>query len=101
MSVSVPVGGELIVRPPRQDELRAVFELVTAADVREFGEPDYAFDEFTVNWNELDLLADSRIATLPDGRLVGWATVEESANHTRLHAEAYVHPDFEGLGVGT
>jgi mycothiol synthase len=101
MSAPVSVGGEPIVRPPRPNELRAVFDLVTASDVREFGEPDYAYDEFAVDWENLDLAADSRVAAVRDGRLVGWATVEESANHTLLHAEAYVHPDFEGIGVGT
>ena len=101
MSTSISGAGKVVVRPPRPEELRVVFDLVTVSDVREFGEPDYAFDEFAVDWEELDLVADSRVATLADDRLVGWATVEESGNHTLLHAEAYVHPDFENIGVGT
>ena len=101
MIATVPSAGALSLRAPKPDDLQAVFDLVTESDVREFGEPDYPFEEFAANWHALDLAADSRVAVRPDGRIVGWATVEDGGRHAKLHGEAYVHPDFEGIGVGS
>jgi mycothiol synthase len=101
MTAAPPFAAGLTIRPPVAADLQAVFDLVTLADTREFGEPDYSSDEFSGDWAELDLANDSRLALLPDGRVVGWATVHDEGHHVLLHAEAYVHPEFEGIGVGT
>ena len=91
----------LTVRPPVAGDLRAVFDLTTASDTREFGEPDYPFEEFAANWQALDLTDDARVAVLPDGRIVGWATLTDRGLHAGLRGSVYVHPDFEGIGVGS
>lgn len=101
MTAVVPTSGRVTVRVPTADDLQAVFELMTEADTREFGEPDCSYDEFVADWNAHDLEADARIAVLGDGRAVGWAEVEDGGRHAKLHAEAWVHPDFEGIGVGS
>jgi mycothiol synthase len=75
--------------------------LVTASDIREFGEPDYGYDEFAEDWKALDLDADSRVAVLGDGRIIGWAMIENDGRHASSDAMAYVHPDFEGIGVSS
>jgi mycothiol synthase len=85
---------------PVADDLQAVFDLVTESDVREFGEPDYGYEEFAADWEALDLAVDSRVAVLGGGRIVGWAVVKDYGHHAKLHADAYVHPDVEGIGIG-
>src|SRR5918998_4841738 len=54
MTSTGPFSGELTVRAPAPDDLQAVFDLVTESDVREFGEPDYPFEEFAANWQATD-----------------------------------------------
>lgn len=89
------------LRAPTNDDLPGVFDLVTASDIREFGEPDYSLEEFSSDWRDIDHANDAQIAVEPGGRIVGYATSRGEGNYTSIDAEAYVHPKREGDGIGT
>jgi len=89
------------LRPPVDDDLPGVFELVSASDIREFGEPDYSLEEFTVDWKGVDLTHNARIAVESRGRIVGYATCSGEGMFSGIDAEGYVHPEREGDGIGT
>lgn len=92
---------EFRLRAADADDLAGVFELVIASDLREFGEPDYTFEEFKGDWDELDIANDSQVAVDRDGRIVGYATCSSSGDHVQVDAEGYVHPELEARGIGT
>lgn len=89
------------LRPPVDDDLPGVFELVSASDIREFGEPDSSLEEFTADWKGVDLARNARIAVEDGGRIVGYATCGGEGMFSGIDTEGYVHPEREGDGIGT
>ncbi len=90
-----------MLRPPVDSDLAGVFELVSASDIREFGEPDYSLEEFTADWKGVDLARNARIAVESGGRIVGYATCNGEGEFSGIDTEGYVHPEREGDGIGT
>ncbi len=88
------------VRRPSMEDLESVFELMTASDIAEFGEPDYSLQELREEWEELDLSKDAWVIAEPGGKLVGYGLVFDRA-HVQVTSEGYVHPDYWGQGIGT
>ncbi len=89
------------LRTPTDADLLGIFDLVTASDIREFGEPDYSLEEFTSDWRDIDHANDAQIAVEPGGRIVGYATSRGEGTYVSIDTEAYVHPEREGDGIGT
>jgi mycothiol synthase len=84
------------VRAPQPDDLKAVFELVSARNLADRGVVDYALDDLRDQWGrpDFDLSADARVVVV-DGQIAGYASV--------IHAggEVSVSPEHEGRGIGT
>ena len=92
---------EYIIRRPVFADLDAVYEVIRASEIEEFGEAEgYAIEELEGDWKELDLGQDAWVAVAPDGALAGYGYVR-NRRHVRLDVEVYVHPVHYGRGIGT
>jgi len=85
------------LRAPRRDEAQAVLDVIVANDVATIGRPDYTLQDVLDDWALPDLHLDADVFVVEDGdgRLVGWADVDERG------ARVAVHPEHEGRGAGT
>jgi GNAT superfamily N-acetyltransferase len=83
-------------RAPAQSDLEAVFAVIVARDIVDFGAPDFTLDDLREEWSQsgLDLNADARVVEEADGRIVAYAIVRRGA------AIVLVAPDREGDGIG-
>jgi mycothiol synthase len=89
------------VRHPVLSDLDAVYALIVASEIEEFGESQgYSVDELEGDWKPLDLGKDAWLAIAPDGALAGYSYVRDR-RHVRLDIEVYVHPAHYGRGIGT
>jgi GNAT superfamily N-acetyltransferase len=89
------------VRHPVPDDAEAVFDLVTASDIHEFGEPQGAtVADIRHEWRIVDPARDAWLVVAPDGELAGYVSLQDRG-HVRLYADGYVHPDHLRRGVGT
>jgi mycothiol synthase len=100
MTADVPTP-LITLRGVTKDDLDRVYELVAASDMREFGEIDMPKEEFAADWEETDHANDLQKAVLPDGQVVGYASCTGEGAFLGIDAEGYVHPDYEGRGIGT
>src|SRR5215213_6161503 len=89
------------VRHPDVADLDAVYAVIVASEIEEFGESQgYTIDELAGDWTQFDLGRDAWVAMSPDGALAGYGYVEDRG-HVRLDVEIYVHPLHYGRGIGT
>jgi mycothiol synthase len=79
------------------DDAPAVFAVLLARDIADVGTPDVTLKDLLDEWrgSDVDLAADARVAQDSDGEVVGYAIVR------RPGAQAIVHPEHEGRGIGT
>jgi mycothiol synthase len=89
----------LTVRRPTPDDLGAVVELGNAFERVFLGAESFTPEEIADEWRQLDLERDAWLVLAPDGRLAGYATLEDRGEE-RFLSDGYVHPDLRGLGVG-
>src|SRR5215210_765776 len=87
----------LAARPPRADDAAEVFELYAASERLVQGEPDVQLDDIVAEWARpsFDLAADA-IVVVEGDRIVA-----EGELFKGRRAEATVHPDARGRGIGT
>jgi mycothiol synthase len=90
---------ELVVRRPALDDLDAVVELGNAFERAFLGAESFSAGEIADEWRQLDLERDAWLIDAADGRLAGYATLEERGDG-RFMSDGYVHPELRGLGVG-
>jgi mycothiol synthase len=84
------------MRAPRQDEARAVTDLVIACDIHELGAPDFELDDLLTDWNMPGFeLAQDAVVVEDDGRLVAY-----SAFIRNDYVDVYVHPEHRNRGLG-
>jgi mycothiol synthase len=69
------------------------------------GDPSVAtsLDELRNDWSlpGFNLETDAWVVTTSDGRVVGYEELYNNYAHASLRGDGYVHPDFEGQGIGT
>src|SRR5689334_16411362 len=96
---TLPAG--FTARAPREDDPPTICALMTSFDIAYNGFVDiYELADIREEWGRLDLAADAWVIEGPDGRMAGYGTLTDEGSG-RLQADAYVHPDFWGRGVGT
>jgi mycothiol synthase len=86
----------MTTRAPREDEARAITELVIACDIDEFGAPDFELDDLLTEWRMpgFDLEKDARV-------VVGGDTLVAYAAFIRNdYVDVYVHPEHRDKGIG-
>lgn len=88
-----------VSRPATHDDVHAIWSLVCATDVEEYGEPDYdesdVVDDFARD--RFDLARDTWLVEAPDGTLVAYATAWDKQPHALVLGELAVHPDAPDL----
>src|SRR5690606_36007660 len=92
-SSSLPSGWS--VRPPTLDDVPAILAVVHASDIAAVGEADFTADEVVeiLTAPNHDSARDSWVAIDGDGRLVGWAYIDNPLASPRDNFDAYVHPE--------
>jgi mycothiol synthase len=84
------------LRPPTPQDDRAVFELLVARDVADFGAPDIVLEDLHDRWRASDLDLERDALIIEDaGRIVAYAVLHGNG------ASVAVHPEHEGRGIGT
>jgi mycothiol synthase len=88
------MGGimSLTFRRPRADDIKAVFELIVASDIAEYGEPDSEFSDLQHEWDRVDLQTQAWVAQDSSERIVGYAVLVPSRGELRF--EVYIDPDY-------
>lgn len=83
-------------RPATPEDLEAVIGLLNAVEEVDLGEAVLEEEDIATDWasGDVDLPSDTLLVHR-DGRLVAWAQVEGT------RAQADVHPDARGQGIGT
>ncbi len=93
-----------ISRPATMDDLEAIVETINTATRDLIGHDKFSVSDFKIDWGlqNFDLQTDTRLVVSPDGQVVGvyeyWDTDEP---HVRYVVWGRVHPDHEGLGIGS
>ena len=101
-TLSLPVTFRL--RNARWNDAEAVAQLILDVCTKD-GDPSVAtsLDELRNDWSTpgFDIETDAWVVKTIDGRVVGYEELFNEYAHTSLRGDGYVHPDFEGRGIGT
>jgi mycothiol synthase len=90
---------QLAVRHPTLADIDAVVELGNAFERAFVGAESFTPGEIADEWRLLDLERDAWLVLVPDGRLAGYATLEDRGERSFV-SDGYVHPELRGRGVG-
>ena len=85
----------LLMRPPTEGDLPAIFEVIVACDTALYGVPDTTWEDFWHDWHEpkFNMATDAWLVFAPDGRLIAHAsTWYHQPIQTNL--ALYCHPEF-------
>jgi len=95
--VDLPDG--YTARHATYDDVRAIWSLVCATDVEEYGEPDYDESDVRDDFarDRFDLARDTWLVEAPDGDLAACAFAWDKRPHTLVVADSAVHPDAPDL----
>ena len=94
----------LKLRTAQWADLEPVADLVLAACTKE-GDPSVATspEDLRNEWETpgFKLETDAWVVTTSTGHVVGYEELFNRYGHAALQGDGYVHPDFEGRGIGT
>ncbi|MEZ4624078.1 MAG: GNAT family N-acetyltransferase [Thermomicrobiales bacterium] len=98
--VNLPPG--YFARPATMDDVPAVTELLNAAEIAEWGEPDFTESELRDDWALYDGDPGKAITLVvaPGGELVGYMAITDNGSGA-IEADGYAHPGYLGKGIGT
>ena len=91
-------------RPPTMDDLPAVVELLNRCAIDQTGRPDTNRNMVLSDWTgpTFDISTSIRVVESSEGEIVGYIEVwDTDPLPVSNWVWARVHPDFEGLGIGT
>lgn len=85
-------------------DAESVAQLILDVCIRD-GDPSVAtsLNELRNDWSTpgFKLETDAWVVTTSEGRIVGYEELFNQYAHVSLRGDGYVHPDFEGRGIGT
>lgn len=89
-----PTDPGLLIRACTLDDVDAILSVVHASDIAAVGQPDFTADEVVevLTSPHHDPRVDSWLAVAADGRVIGWAYVENKTGGPRDLLDVYVHP---------
>jgi ribosomal protein S18 acetylase RimI-like enzyme len=99
LSIEVPTLKEgFILRPATRDDAPAVLEIMRACDIAITGKSEESLENVVTEWETpgLNLETDVRVISAPDGRLVGYAIVQDVMRPVTPEIDSYSHPDTWG-----
>ncbi len=88
-------------RPTTLDDIHDVVDLMNTCAIATIGEADETVEDVRTYWEmpNTDLEANQRVVLNPEGRIVGWAEIDDG-DVVVMHMDVFVHPDYENEGVG-
>ncbi len=95
---------EFIMRPATMADLVTAVDLFNICSQAQIGADEFTVEEYRTEWEApgFDLENSTRAVFTPDEQLVGLVEVWDLANPpVRIWVWGRVHPNFEGLGIGT
>ncbi|MCB9445659.1 MAG: GNAT family N-acetyltransferase [Ardenticatenaceae bacterium] len=95
---------EFIMRPATIDDLETAVDLFNTCSQAQIGADEFTVEEYRTEWEApgFDMENSTRAVCTLDGQLVGLVEVWDLANPpVKIWVWGRVHPDFEGLGIGT
>jgi len=94
----------LTLRPVQWPDLQAVAQLIYDVCEKD-GDTTVAVtpEDLKLEWQKEDfnLATDTALVEDGNGRVVGYEEFFDMHEHYSLRLDGYVHPDFNGLGIGT
>ena len=98
-----PLPKNFTLRHARWEDAPAVADLIRAVCEAD-GDPDDAVpvSEIENEWrSSLKIETDVWVVTDPTGKVVGYEEFFCRPGHASMQGDGYVHPEFQGMGVGT
>jgi mycothiol synthase len=94
---------DLIARPPREEELTVIYDLLNACDLADCGQPDSPLEQLQGAWQDarFQLATDARVVVTSANRVVAYADVYGGNSYVLNRSMARVHPDYRGKGLGS
>lgn len=95
---------EFIMRPATMDDLETAVELFNACSQAQIGADEFTVEQYRNEWAlpGFDMENSTRAVFTPDGQIVGLVEVWDVSNPpVSIWVWGRVHPDFEGMGIGT
>ncbi len=95
---------EFIVRPAEMSDIETAVALFNAASLAQTGREEFAVADIRAEWELENFHLDTatRVVVSPAGDLVGYVEVWDTrATPVSPWVWGRVHPQFEGLGIGT
>ena len=95
--MDLPAG--LTIRSATESDVVAVFDLVIAVDLEEYGEPDYDEADVREDWSRerFDLTRDTWLVHDPDGALVAYAITWDKRPDELVVADVFARPGGHDL----
>ncbi len=93
-----------MTRPPSLADLEPVAALLNACARKQLGSGDTTAAGLRRMWEapERDLARDNAVVVAPDGQVAGYCDfLDDPTGHRDFEFEGYVHPAYEGRGIGT
>lgn len=101
---SLRLDPDLNLRAAHWADLEPVAQLILDVCTKD-GDPSVASspEELRNEWEApgFNLETDAWVVTASDGSVVGYEELVNQYAHASLSGDGYVHPDFEGRGIGT
>ena len=100
--IQLPAG--FTVRPADMADMETAVALFNATTMTQFGREEFRIEDIRSEWETEDFHLDSatRVVFSPAGELVGYVEVwDTQVVPVSPWVWARVHPQFEGLGIGT
>lgn len=96
---NLPQG--LLLRPATMADLEAVYELIAACEIADYGEPEITLEDIRSEWQSpnINVETDTWVVTTPAERMVGYAETFQ-LQHARIFGWMNVLPEYIGQGVG-
>ncbi len=95
---------QFILRPTQITDLDGSVDLFTTCSLHMIGQNEASLSDVRNEWllPEFDLENATRVAVTPEGKIVGYVEVWDiDETPVRIWVWGRVHPDFEGLGIGS
>ncbi len=92
-----------VLQPATMADLDDAVALFNLCFLEETGKEAVSLEDIKSEWESptFRLEHDTRIVRAPDGQLIGYVEVWDSAPHIRIYGWGRVHPDYRGQGIGT
>ncbi len=102
--MSVATQENFIIRPVTLDDMDAFIELANIWSMTYLGMEEGNVSETLAEWTApgFNLEESTRLVLTPEGKVIGYVEVHDNSPvPVSVWVWARVHPDYEGLGIGT